>query len=619
LENYSFFVNCTPDAFQTATAHLNELIASDGASSDTVRQWADAQDIVFQNCSKDAGIPDTPTPKMKPAQRADRLYQIAAANFYATNYDVAAEQFQAIARDSTSPWHDLGLFLAARCYLRKATVGPLLGAPRSTPPGSPPTTTDQDSMRKALALLQQVAADQSLGRVHDSALRLISFAELHLEPEKQALKLSSALRQPSQDAQFVTHLDDYLHLQREGTQPGDETGEWISAVQRPDTSSIERWKSNIASQAWLVAALLAADGKSADAPELIAAALKVEAGSAAFATAQYHAASLRYERGEFAELRGQIDVLLSTRQSQLDASTVAALTILRSRAAASLADFARLAAFAPTGVDTPDEDADQWEPCPSATGQGESVCPTAMITPAAAAMINHMPLSALVRLAGLNAAPFPLRRGAAQMAFERGILLGDFKEADAAARLLAAQSGQDAAELKSYLAARNDEERRFSAAFVMLHWPGVPPSLNVSFMRDGAARELSNFRNNWWAAAQGPTTQSKMQFENQLEYLPADESAPRFLDHAERAAGEREYAALGKVESASIWLPRAVIEWAETHRDDPRVPEALHLAVNATHFGSDTAGASPYSKKAFQQLHRNYPRSPRTSQTKYYY
>jgi hypothetical protein len=62
-----------------------------------------------------------------------------------------------------------------------------------------------------------------------------------------------------------------------------------------------------------------------------------------------------------------------------------------------------------------------------------------------------------------------------------------------------------------------------------------------------------------------------------------------------------------------------VIEWAEAHRDDPRIPEALHLAVNASHFGRDTAGTSPYSKKAFQLLHRNYPRSPWTAQTKYYY
>lgn len=615
LKNYSFFLNCTPDAFQTAAAHWQELIEGEGVTSPSVRAWGAAQDLVFKNCSQDAGIPDAPTPEMTQAQRADRMYQIAAANFYATRYDVAAEQFQAIARETASPWHDLGLFLAARCYLRKATVGPLLGKPGSAPAGYAPPPMDQDSMRKALALLQQVAGDESLERVHDSALRLISFAELHLEPEKQALKLSSALREPSQDAQFATHLDDYLHLQRTKVEAGDELGDWIAAVQGPGQSSIDRWKTQPASQLWLVAALLAANSKSAAAPQLIAAALKVAPNSPAFASAQVYAARLLYERGQYVQLRHHLDILLGTRRAELDTSAVAALTILRSRTANSLDDFAQYATLPPTGFADEADVPGWWEACPSATGRGERACTNAMITPTAAAMMNHMPISALVRLAGLTAAPLPLRSGAAQIAFARGVLLGDFLQADAAARLLSAQSEEDAADLKGYLAARHDEERRFAAAFVVLHWPGLEPVLSVSFLRDGSLRKLSEFRNNWWSTSLLPKVQSS----DPLEELPSDETAPRFLNRAERTAGEREYAALGKVESASNWLPRAVIEWAESHRDDPRVPEALHLAVNATHYAGDTTGAGPYSKKAFQLLHRNYPRSPWTAKTKYYY
>ena len=615
LKNYSFFVNCTTDAFDTAAIHLNKLIASDGNSSASVRQWTEAQDLVFQNCSKYAGIPADPTADMTPTRRADRLYQIAAAHFYAMHYDVAAEEFRAIARDTTSPWHDVGLFLAARCYLRKATVGQLDGVPQPTSSGDMPPQTDQDSMRKALMLLQEVAADKSLGRVHDSALRLISFAQLHLDPDQQALKLSASIRQPSKDAQFATHLHDYLHLLRSGTRPGDELGEWIEAVKKADQSSIERWRSHPASQPWLSAALLAANGKSADAPGLVAAALKVDVKSPAYATAQYHAARLRYERSEFVQVREQIDKLLKVRRKQLDPSTIAALSILRSRAADSLADFSQFAAMPPTGFDIPDQSPGEWDPCPSGAGGDNRACATAMITPAAAAMINHMPLSVLVRLASLNSAPMPLRRAAAQIAFERGVLLGNFTQADSAARLLSAQSKQDATSLRNYLAAHSDEERRFSAAFVMLHWPGVTPSLNVSFMRDGVMRELSSYRNNWWNSAQGPKNQSSDPF----EYLPADDSVPHFLDKAERTVAEREYAELGKVGSASIWLPRVVIAWAKLHHDDPQVPEALHLAVTATHFGSDTFGASPFSKEAFHLLHKSYPVSPWTAKTKYYY
>ena len=588
LKDYSFFLNCTPDAFHTAAAHLAGLIAREGAASNSVRQWLDAQDLVFQNCSKDAPIPSAPTPEMTPAQRADRLYQVAAAHFYATRYDLAAEEFRAIAQDDASPWQNLGLFLAARCYLRKATVGPLLGTPHPASADNAPPPLDRESMRQALALLQQVAANKSLARVHDSALRLVSFAELHLEPAQQARKLSAALSGPTTDPQFATHLDDYLHLLGTKVEPGDELGEWITAVQQPAPSCIARWRSNPRSQAWLVAALLAAGGKSEDAPALVAAALKVDTNSPAYFTAQYHAARMRYERGEFEQVRQQIDALLKAQGKQLNVSSLAAFRILRSRAAASLTDFAPFAALTPTGFEIPEEP-NQMDPCLSATGEDARACSIAMITPAAAAMINHMPLSAQVQLASLDVAPLPLRRGAALVAFERGVLLGDFKQADAAAHLLSAMNKLDASDLKDYLAAQNDDERRFAAAFVLLHWPGAAPSLNVSFMREEAMRKLSNFRNNWWGRAQGPSTQSS----NPLEYLAADEAPPQFLSEAERLAGAHEYAALAETGSASIGLPRVVLEWAKAHHDDPRVPEALHLAIDVTHYGSDTAGASP--------------------------
>jgi hypothetical protein len=201
------------------------------------------------------------------------IYQIAAAHFYQMQYDTAAEEFQAIARDPSSPWHDYGLFLAARCYLRKATVGALIGAPQPAPAGSESVSFDESSMRRALDILQRVASDKSLATVHDSALRLISFAELHLDPEEQALRLSTSLAKPSQDPQFATHLTDYLHLLRDGAEAGDELGEWITGMQQPRPSSIERLKTHPASQPWLVAALLTADGNFSAAPELISAAL----------------------------------------------------------------------------------------------------------------------------------------------------------------------------------------------------------------------------------------------------------------------------------------------------------------------------------------------------------
>jgi hypothetical protein len=68
------------------------------------------------------------------------------------------------------------------------------------------------------------------------------------------------------------------------------------------------------------------------------------------------------------------------------------------------------------------------------------------------------------------------------------------------------------------------------------------------------------------------------------------------------------------------YLCAAAIAWAKAHPEDPRVPESLHLAVRATRYGAGTdKESSRYSKEAFDLLHKKYPDSPWTKQTKYWY
>lgn len=613
LPNYNYFINCNDDAFRTATAHFNQLSAREGMASPSVQRWRQAQMVVFKNCSENVGPPEDPTPDMTAAQRADRMYQIAAANFYATNYDVAAEQFRAIANDKTSEWRDLGLFLAARCYLRKGTLGALVGIPTKQQLAGEVPPMDKESLQKGLDLLQQVAADKSLTRVHDSALRLIGFAELCLHPDQQAIKLAASLRHSSQDENFATHLDDYLHLIRDGAVAGDEMGDWITSVKQSDKSALVDWKDKPKSQSWLVAALLVANGKSEEAPKLISAATDVSPASPAFSAAQFQATRLRYERGELAGVRKQIDDLFSTRKKALDASAIAGLTLIRSRVATSLEDFAKFAIIRPVGVGAGDWSID-WSACPMSNPDAQEDCDI-FFTPAAAARINHLPLSALIQLTGMKSAPLVLRKPVAQVAFERGVLLGDFRSATAAAEALSGMDPKDAETLKGYLAARSDEERRYRATLVIIQWPGVMPWLDTGYIRDAGYRDMSQIRLNWWRSAQPIISEGY----DIYEHIPADDAPPSFLSQAERTAALRELKALGDIGTASIWLPKSVIAWAKAHKDDPTVPEALYLAVRATRFGMDNTGATPYSKQAFELLHRNYPKSTWAEKTKYYY
>src|SRR5215471_4365176 len=72
---YEEFLNCQQDAFQTATATLDERIKKYGADSNQVRDWLAAQDIVFANCHEGNRVPE-PATDQDQLVRADRSYQI---------------------------------------------------------------------------------------------------------------------------------------------------------------------------------------------------------------------------------------------------------------------------------------------------------------------------------------------------------------------------------------------------------------------------------------------------------------------------------------------------------------------------------------------------------------
>ena len=94
---------------------------------------------------------------------------------------------------------------------------------------------------------------------------------------------------------------------------------------------------------------------------------------------------------------------------------------------------------------------------------------------------------------------------------------------------------------------------------------------------------------------------------------------PGFLSESEKEASRREWSRLRSLDTAPNLLSEIVVSWARKHPDDPRVPEALHLAVKSTRFGCTNPDTGKYSQAAFQLLHREYPLSPWAKMTKYWY
>lgn len=73
--------------------------------------------------------------------------------------------------------------------------------------------------------------------------------------------------------------------------------------------------------------------------------------------------------------------------------------------------------------------------------------------------------------------------------------------------------------------------------------------------------------------------------------------------------------------SGGAYLAAQTLAWAGTHPDDPRVPEALHLVVQAGRRACRDLQKPPvaYGRTAFELLHNRYPKSEWTEKTRYWY
>jgi TolA-binding protein len=58
-----------------------------------------------------------------------------------------------------------------------------------------------------------------------------------------------------------------------------------------------------------------------------------------------------------------------------------------------------------------------------------------------------------------------------------------------------------------------------------------------------------------------------------------------------------------------------MLDYAKAHPNDPRIPEALHWIVHASHFGGSH---NESGRRAFQLLHLRYPHSIWARRTKVY-
>ena len=585
---YLYYLNCNRDAFATATATLDDRKARFGEESLTVRRWLGAQHQVFENCAKGASIPRAPGDDWGALKRADRQYQIAAAHFYARNFLEAATRFNAIAEGSESPWRDIAAYLVARAFLRQALVG---DGPRD------------EYLLRAERQLENVLKDVGREAVHQPAQKHLDYVRALREPLQKLAGLEASLLSEL-DASFPATWRDYRWISRRVVEPGPELNEWLRALRGYPADALEKAyqrKKDSHDLSWLVLMLMRATSRDPWLDEVLDAAATIGPESPAFWTASYYRARLLLDAGRIDAARQLLDTLPA--EDALSLSDHNRFRGLRARAARSAGEFLFHGAMVPVQVGSTDGvrifsyPGDGLE----ALRDGRSFFERDVI----ASINGYFQPWLLAEGARNEDLPEHLRRELALVAFSRAFVSGDGETAVDVARLASELTPELEASLAEFRTAGSDSERDFAGALAMLRFPGLAPNLRGAASRVAPLDQVGAFRIvNWWCVIGASGVEE-----------------PVFIDSEANAALPR----LSALEPAPIHLGEIVFRWSDPHRDDPRVPEALHLVVRATRYGCEwgrdqqRVDYGEVSKRAFDTLHRRYPNSPWTEKTKYWY
>jgi hypothetical protein len=628
---YESYLNCQQDAFESAEATLNERIKRFGADSAAVRDWVAAQDTVFSNCGEGRHIPEAARPDQDALIRADRAYQIAAANFYSTNFDEAKQQFDSIASDKSSPWRDKAGYLAARSLLRKGSL-----------------VDKEEEGRPALAeaetRLNAILKDTSVAASHHATTKLLNLVRLRLRPEEKLHELAHALLKKDASPDFKQAVWDYTVLldkflgddqetPNKEVPPGvtgDELTDWVVTFQdaSPAASNhaLERWEQSKALP-WLVAAISKANGQQPKVDALLSAAASVDHASPAFPSLAFHSVRLLLESNRDNEARAMLDKILANDRSKLSPSAVNLLLSQRTTLAQNLEEFLHSAQRVPAGLsddsdgreipyDYRSSDRDEESSIKETTKGAELF----FDLDGANAFNKVMPV-ALVKDAGRSKTLAPnLRRDVAQAAFVRAALLDDRETASQAAVLMQEMYPQLKEFLASYQKAATPDARRFAAAFLSLKFPGFRPYVSAGIGRTTAVAEVDSYRDNWWCT-EPPTPENAPMSQGEGEEgkaKPKPITPPQFLKSSQALAASQ-FAALQALGTAPNYLCRIAIAWAEKNPADPRAPEALHLAVRSTRYGCTDTETGRWSKAAYDLLHSRYPNTTWAKNTKYWF
>ena len=612
-------LNCPDAAYATAADSLESRLKTWGAQSAELLEWVRGQDAVFSNCAKPGTIPAAEQAGWSTALRQDRAYQIAAAKFYALDFDGAIADFVAIGKDKTSPWSRWGEYLAARAEVRKAANTAKVADYGEL------ANFDKDGLKAAQTRLLKLELATKDAEVRHAAAAELGFIEVRLEPAKRLDQVSNALAGPQPDREFKQDLKDLDFLMDHNVKGDTDLVRWIRNIQGAGTPVIVKsaagettieeglsvWRQR-RTLPWLVAAMAEARNPDPASEELMDAAAGVKPDSLAYATVNYYQIGLLLGAGKKAEARALADTVIAGLGPNDMASTRNAFLAERMQTARSLAEF--LADAPRTMIESESSNAEmaQCNGVRFGVNQCTRKIPPQQFDADAVEILNtQMPLAVWEEAAQSSVLPKNLREAVAWAAWMRGLGLGD-----------AAAAKRMSALLPDAVRKTSSDSDGFPATLALLRNPGLRPYLEQGVQRSVTYGHMEGYRDNWWGSRWGDGYWRVERYGtngvNAKSLGHAD-----FLTPQQKKQAADEDARLNALPAGPIWLGQRAITYVKAHSDDKDAAEALALTVRATHLGFSeypkNSDKSAVSKQAFEMLHRMYPKSPWAAKTPYYY
>jgi hypothetical protein len=231
-----------------------------------------------------------------------------------------------------------------------------------------------------------------------------------------------------------------------------------------------------------------------------------------------------------------------------------------------------------------------------------------------------MPLE-MVRIAAAAELPPHLRRQLLLVAFARSVLL-DRPDTDIATSLHT--FFPDIAELARLKPGVAADEQRFLAAVALLRLPGASPYCEAGLGRLAPPDVIGLVSVRWWDN-RSCGGERYVHWDEGLgacissERPEQEPELPPFLDGEPSSQARAELSKIGNAGAPATTLGLTVLAWAKQHPNDALVPEALHLVVRASRYGTGDCGSGKVSKNAHALLHSRYPGSPWTAKTRFWF